>query len=95
MSQLLRFGQVRLPTLQLLCQQFLLGDIDRGTKKPLKDFAFNNGNTYAANVALLAVGANNSSFSHRSHSVPPAFSLMVLAIKSRSVGERRPDTVQV
>jgi hypothetical protein len=62
MGQLLRFGQVRLPTLQLLGQQFLLGDIDRGAEKPLKGFAFNNGNSDAANVALLSVGANNSLF---------------------------------
>src|ERR1700674_4394745 len=56
----LRFGKVCLPALQLLGQQFLLGDIDRGTEKPLEDFAVNNGNSDAANVAQLAVGANNS-----------------------------------
>src|SRR5882724_8608344 len=61
-GQLLRLGQVRLPKLQLPGQQFLLGDIDRGAEEPLKDFAFNHGNSDAANVALLAVGANNSFF---------------------------------
>ena len=50
-GQLLRLGKVRLLPLQLLGQQFLLGDIDRGAEKPLKDFAFNNGNSDAANVA--------------------------------------------
>src|SRR5258708_4459762 len=61
-GQLLRLGQVRLPKLQLPGQQFLLGDIDRGAEEPLKDSAFNHGNSDAANVALLAVGANNSLF---------------------------------
>src|SRR5580693_9998684 len=59
-TQLLRLGQVCLPTLQLLCQEFLLCDIHGGANKPLKDFAFNHGNTDTANVALLAVGSNNS-----------------------------------
>ena len=62
MGQLLRLSQVRLLALQLLVQQFLLGDIDRGAEKPLQDFASNNGNSDAANVALLTVGANNSLF---------------------------------
>ena len=48
--------QVRLLTLQLLGHQFLLGNIHRGAEKSLKDFAFNNGNSDAANVALFAVG---------------------------------------
>src|ERR1700690_1748919 len=60
MGQPLRLGQVRLVTLQLLGQQFLLGDIDRGAQKPLEDFAFNNRNSDAANVTLHAVRANNS-----------------------------------
>src|SRR4029077_9144364 len=54
-GQLLRLGQVRLPKLQLPGQLFLLGDIDRGAEKSLKDFAFNNGNSDPANVALLSV----------------------------------------
>src|SRR5258708_5192200 len=62
MSQLLRLGQVRLLALQFLCQQLLFGDIHCGAEKPLEEFAFNNGNSDAANVALLAVGANNSLF---------------------------------
>ena len=62
MGQPLRFGKVCLSPLQLLGQQFLLGDIDRGAEKSLKDFAFNNGNSDAANVALLSVRANNSLF---------------------------------
>src|SRR5260370_29339953 len=62
MGQLLRLGQVRLSTLQLLGQQFLLGDIDRSAEKSLEDFGFNNWNSDAANVAYLAVGANNSFF---------------------------------
>src|SRR6266702_6365695 len=62
MGQLLRLGQVRLPALQLLSQQFLLGDINRGAEKPLQDFAFNNGNSDTANIALLAIGSNNSLF---------------------------------
>src|SRR5437764_7639597 len=59
MRQLLGLGQVRLPTLQLLGQQFLLGDIHGCAEKPLKEFAFNKGNSDAANVASLAVGAHN------------------------------------
>src|ERR1700733_14643196 len=62
MGQLLRLAQVRLPTLQLSRQQFLLGDIHRGAEKPLEDLAFDNGNADATNVSLLAVGANNSLF---------------------------------
>src|SRR5580704_8070141 len=50
-GEFLRLSQVRLPTLQLLGQQFLLGDIDRRTEKPFEDFAFNHGNSNAANVA--------------------------------------------
>src|ERR1700690_2410568 len=53
---------MRLPTFQLLGEQLLLGDIDRGAEKPLENLAFSNGNSHAANVAKLAVGANNSLF---------------------------------
>src|ERR1700688_2810641 len=52
-TQLLRLSKVCLSALQLLGQQFLLGDIDCGAEKPLQDFAFNHGDSDAPNVALL------------------------------------------
>src|ERR1700722_2211463 len=60
MSQLLRFAQVCSLVLQLLGEKFLLRDIDRGAKEPFENFALNNGNSDASNVALPSVRANNS-----------------------------------
>src|ERR1700733_4799807 len=56
----LSVGQVSLAPLQLLGQQFLLGDIHCAPEKPFEDFVFNNGNTDAADVSQFAVGSKNS-----------------------------------
>ena len=73
-GQFLRLGQVRLPALRLLGQQFLLSNIDRGAEKPLGDFAFSNGSSDAAECSVARRRNEQFVFLHRSQSIRQAFS---------------------